>query len=149
MKTRLLPRTARPGLPFTLALSAALACSAGPGIALDKCGPTQRHGFGGRQTCPSIITPASLTASELGLIFSLAGVQRAKHTVSNNVGTFDTGGANLPIRTPQPSPVSVAPVSGTDLQEWRLCRVRRSGGLVLQAMRKRWRPLHPRLRRNE
>jgi hypothetical protein len=112
MKTRPLPRTARFGLPFTLALAVAFA-STEPGTALDKCGPTQRHGFGGCQTCPSIITSASLSAAELSLIFSIAGVQNAKYTVSNNVGTFDTGGANLPLRTPQPSPVSVQPVSGS------------------------------------
>src|SRR5262249_24613790 len=45
------------------AFSAALASAPQPGLALDKCGPTQRpNGIGQCQPCVSIITQASLTS---------------------------------------------------------------------------------------
>jgi hypothetical protein len=95
---------ARFGLLVALALSAALACKANLGVALDRCGPSNRHNVGGCQLCPSITTPASLTSNEVSELFSLAGIQNGRYTVLNNVGTFSTAGANLPIKTPHRRP---------------------------------------------
>src|SRR5258708_22416422 len=109
-----LRKAARFGLLFTLALSAALACSAEPGVALGTCGLTKRpNSLGVCQSCSDIITPASVTSDKVSLVFSFAGIQNANYTVSNNVGTFNIVGTHLPIKAPPPAPISLPPVKGS------------------------------------
>lgn len=117
METSTFRKLARSGFISTLALGALLAWGREPSLAVNPCGPTEQpNGIGTCQTCSGIITPASISPANLGVIFGFAGIQNANYTISNNVGTFNIAATNLAkfnFKAPPSAPIALPPVHGS------------------------------------
>jgi hypothetical protein len=112
-------KTARLGVLFTILLAGVLTSNPQPGSALGTCSPTEKpNGIGVCQTCPAIITSASIASTDLNQLFSLLDVQNtAYYTITNNVGTlYIDAQSRLPqfnFKPPPPALISLPPVSGS------------------------------------